>query len=148
MKSLCLWVVLALALTARPAAALERWFYVSDNLQVNQNVTNLIALMQLASQEGYTHMLLSDSKFCHLSSEPSWYFVNVNAVKQAATNFNLEIVPAVFPVGYANDLLFNNPNLIEGLPVTNSLIVVSNGLGYPPNCLKKNVTRRGEKMVE
>ena len=130
MKSSCLWALLALAMAARPAAALERWFYVSDNLQVDQNVTNLIALMQLASQEGYTHMLLSDSKFCHLSSEPSWYFDNVNAVKQAATNLNLEIVPAVFPVGYANDLLFNNPNLIEGLPVTNSLIVVSNGLGY------------------
>jgi hypothetical protein len=130
MKSLCLWVVLALAIAARPAAALERWFYVSDNLQVDQNVTNLIALMQTASQEGYTHMLLSDSKFCHLSSVPSYYFTNVNSIKQAATNFNLEIVPAVFPVGYANDLLFNNPNLIEGMPVTNSLIVVSNGLGY------------------
>jgi hypothetical protein len=130
MKSSCLWALLALAMAARPAAALERWFYVSENLQVDQNVTNLIALMQLASQEGYTHVLLSDSKFCHLSSEPSWYFDNVNAVKQAATNLNLEIVPAVFPVGYANDLLFNNPNLIEGLPVTNSLIVVSNRLGY------------------
>jgi hypothetical protein len=130
MKQLCLWVVLALALAARPATALERWFYVSENLQVDQNVTNLIAVMQLASQEGYTHMLLNDSKFCHLSSEPSWYFDNVNAVKQAASNLDLEIVPAVFPVGYANDLLFNNPNLIEGLPVTNSLIVVSNGFGY------------------
>jgi hypothetical protein len=130
MKQLCLWVGLALALAVRPAAALERWFYVSENLQVDQNVTNLIALMQLASQEGYTHMLLNDSKFCHLSSEPSWYFDNVNAVKQAASNLDLEIVPAVFPVGYANDLLFNNPDLIEGLPVTNSLIVVSNGLGY------------------
>ena len=108
--------------------ALERWFYVSQNLAVNQNVTNLVSLMQQASQAGYTHMLLNDSKFCHLSSEGSWYFQNINFIKQTATNLNLEIVPAVFPVGYANDLLFINPNLIEGMPVSNALLVVSNGL--------------------
>ena len=43
--------------------ALERWFYVSQNLWVDQNITNLVALMQRASQAGYTHMLINDSKF-------------------------------------------------------------------------------------
>src|SRR5262249_32696244 len=33
-----------------------------------------------------------------------------------------------FPVGYSNDLLFNDPNLIESMPVTNALLVVSNGV--------------------
>src|SRR2546422_9156779 len=44
-------------------SALERWFYVSQNLWVDQNVTNLLTLMQRASQAGYTHLLLNDSKF-------------------------------------------------------------------------------------
>ena len=122
-----LLLFLALTWTAPRCCALERWFYVSQNLAVNQNVTNLVNLMQQASHAGYTHMLLNDSKFCHLLSQGSWYFQNLNFIKQTATNLNLEIVPAVFPVGYANDLLFNNPNLIEGMPVSNALLVVSNG---------------------
>jgi hypothetical protein len=59
----------------------------------------------------------------------SHYFNNLATLKQTATNLNLEIVPAVFPVGYSNDLLFNDPNLIEGLPVQDALLVVSNGVG-------------------
>src|SRR5438105_3524178 len=108
--------------------ALERWFYVSQNLWVDQNVTNLLALMQQASQAGYTHLLLNDSKFSRLATMDAHYFQNVNRIKQAATNFNLEIVPALFPVGYSNDLLFNDPNLIEGMPVRDALLVVSNGV--------------------
>src|SRR5882724_12062635 len=90
--------------------ALERWFYVSQNLWVDQNVTNLVALMQRASQAGYTHLLLNDSKFCRLATMDAHFFQNLGVIKQAATNLNLEIVPTVFPVGYSNDLLFNDPN--------------------------------------
>jgi hypothetical protein len=108
--------------------ALERWFYVSQNLWVDQNVTNVLALMQRASSAGYTHMLVNDSKFCRLATMDAHYFSNLSRIKQAATNLNLEIVPALFPVGYSNDLLFNDPNLVEGMPVTNALLVVSNGV--------------------
>ena len=40
----------------------------------------------------------------------------------------LEIVPAVFPVGYSNDLLWHDPNLIEALPVRDAPIVVRDGV--------------------
>jgi len=36
----------------------------------------------------------------------------------------LRLVPAVFPVGYSNELLAQNPNLAEGLPVRNALFEV------------------------
>jgi len=110
------------------AAALERWVYCAQNLLVDQNTTNLIALMQRAHQAGYTHILLSDSKFGHLADLDSRYFQNVAKIMQAATTLNLEIVPTVFPVGYANDLLYNDPNLIEGMPVQDALLVVTNGV--------------------
>lgn len=121
-------VILLLLCWTLPARALERWLYVSQNLWVDQNITNVLALMQSASRAGYTHMLISDSKFSHLASMDAHYFGNLGLIKQAATNLNLEIVPAVFPIGYSNDLLFNDPNLIEGMPVTNALLVVSNGV--------------------
>jgi hypothetical protein len=125
-----LFLSVAITMTSLHSVALERWFYVSQNLWVDQNISNVMSLMGQASQAGYTHMLLSDSKFSRLASMDAHYFQNLNVVKQAATNLNLEIVPAVFPVGYANDLLFNNPNLIEGMPVSNALLVVSNGAAY------------------
>ena len=108
--------------------ALERWFYVDQNLLVDQNITNLVALMQRAAKAGYTQMFLYHSKFSFLAKMDAHYFQNVAAIKQSAQGCNLEIVPGVFPIGYSNDLLFNNPNLIEGMPVRNALLVVSNGL--------------------
>jgi len=113
---------------ASSGLAIERWFYVSQNLWVDQNITNLVALMQRASQAGYTHMLINDSKFSRLATMDAHYFRNLNILKQAATNTNLEIVPALFPVGYSNDLLFNDPNLIEGLPARSAVLTVSNGI--------------------
>jgi len=107
---------LALFATAEQAGAIQRWVFCNQNLWVDQNITNLIALMQRASTAGYTHMLLGDSKFSRLGTMDAHYFQNVNKVKQAATQLHLEIVPAVFPIGYSNDLLFNDPNLIEGMP--------------------------------
>jgi hypothetical protein len=127
-RTLPLILVLFTALSLTKAHALERWFYVSQNLWVDQNITNIVALMQRAAAAGYTHMLLSDSKFSRLSTMDSHYFNNLATLKQTATNLNLEIVPAIFPVGYSNDILFNDPNLIEGLPVQNALLVVSNSI--------------------
>jgi hypothetical protein len=117
-----------LLLLARPATAIERWFYVSQNLWVDSNITNLVALMQRAAQAGYTHLLLSDSKFSRLQTMDAHYFQNLAILKQVALTNNLEIVPAIFPIGYSNDLLFNDPNLIEGLQAQNTLLVVSNQL--------------------
>ena len=122
-------LLLVLVLT-RPCAAIERWFYVPQNLWVDSNITNLVALIQRASQAGYTHMLLSDSKFSRLQTMDAHYFRNLATIKQAALTNNIEIVPAIFPIGYSNDLLFNDPNLIEGLPVQNALLVVSNQVGW------------------
>ena len=111
-----LLVLLILCGTVR-TQALERWFYVSQNLWVDQNVTNVLALMQRAAQAGYTHMQVSDSKFSHLATMDAHYFNNLGLIRQAATNLNLEVVPALFPVGYSNDLLFNDPNLIEKVEI-------------------------------
>lgn len=113
------------------AERLQRWFYYPVNLWVDSNITNLAAVLNRAAQSGYTHMLLSDSKFSRLGDMDAHYFTNVNYIRNLAASLGIQIVPAVFPIGYSNDLLFQDPNLIEALPVTNSLLVVSNGTAYP-----------------
>ena len=124
-------VSLGLIATDAPAARLQRWLYYPVNLWVDSNITTLSNVLTRASQSGYTHLLLADSKFSRLGDMDAHYFANVNAVKSLAGSLGIEIVPAVFPIGYSNDLLFHDPNLIEAMPVTNSLLVVSNGIAYP-----------------
>src|SRR5215207_7303067 len=112
---------LALAL---PSGALEQWLYCAQNLWVDKNVDELEALFQRAARAGYTHVLLTDSKFSKLGDMDARYFRNVERVKKISAAVHLEIVPALFPVGYSNDLLWHDPNLIEALPVRDALFVV------------------------
>ncbi|HEV8541155.1 MAG TPA: hypothetical protein VGR78_02075 [Verrucomicrobiae bacterium] len=122
-----------LLLTARrsPASvAAEKpqlWLYVSQNLWVDANLPKLEALLRRASKSGYTHVLLTDSKFAKLGDMDARYFRNIDRIKALAKELDLEIVPALFPIGYSNDLLWHNPNLIEGLPVKDAPFVVRHG---------------------
>jgi hypothetical protein len=123
-------ILLFLALLFRPSFAAskpELWIYVSQNLWVNENIPKVEALFRRASAAGYTHVLLTDSKFAKLDEMDSRYFKNVDRVKNLAKELNLEIVPALFDIGYSNDLLWHDPNLIEGLPVRNIPLVVHGG---------------------
>ena len=108
------------------ASGLQRWVYYSVNLAVDANITTLESVFRRAAASGYTHVLLGDSKFSRLGEMDPHYFGNLKHVKDLAAALGLEIVPAIFPIGYSNDLLFHDPNLIEALPVTNALLVVSN----------------------
>src|SRR5258706_1042143 len=116
--------------TQSPAAPLERWVYCAQNLWVDQNITELEPLFQRAGKAGYTHVLLTDSKFSNVGDMDARYFRNVERVKKAATAAKLEIVPALFPVGYSNDLLLHDPKLIEALPVRDALFVVDHGAAH------------------
>jgi hypothetical protein len=95
----------------------ERWLYCSSNLQVDRSVGELTALFDRAKRSGYTGILLSDYKLQVLDRVTDNYFRNVEKVKSAAAAAGLELVPAVFSIGYSNGHLAHDPNLAEGLPV-------------------------------
>ena len=115
---------LALAGHAFAGEPKERWVYVPSNYQVNEQADRVIALMKRAKPLGYTHFLITDSKFSRVPTLPKKYFANVERVKAAAKETGIELVPGLFGVGYSNDLLSNDPNLAEGLPVKDALFVV------------------------
>jgi hypothetical protein len=125
-RLLCLALLLAGSWRAA-AAPWQLWIYCPSNLLVDKNVDELATLFRRAGDAGYTHVLLADSKFARLGDMDERYFRNVARVKALAASNHLEIVPALFPIGYSNDLLSHDPNLVEGLPVTNALFVVHAG---------------------
>jgi hypothetical protein len=117
-----------LVMLAQPAQALEKWLYCPTNLLVDKNVDTLEALWRRAAAAGYTHVLLADSKFNRLGEMEARYFRNVERVKKLAAELKIEIVPAIFPIGYSNDMLSRDPNLVEGPPVKDVPLVVQGGI--------------------
>ncbi len=142
---------LATALTLA-AAPLERWVYAPVNHLVPAEIDRLEALMAKAKPLGYTHFLLADSKFSRLAEMDRRYFDHIDRVKQTAGRLGLQLVPAVFPVGYSNDILGQDPNLAEGLPVKDALFVVKGGearlVPESPVTLPSFADRRAWKFVD
>lgn len=128
MKSWLMVLAMAGSSVGQPAVR-DRLVYTPTNLAVDDNITRLIALMERAHKAGYSGVMLADSKFARLEDLPKHYFENCEKVRAAAEREGLEIVPAVFPVGYSNDLLWHDPNLAEALPVRDAEFVVKDGMG-------------------
>src|SRR6266446_6742954 len=122
-------LAVALWLLSQPARAgvMERWVYCAQNLWVDKNIDDLEGLLRRAAKAGYTHVLLTDSKFAKLGDMDARYFRNIERVKKIAAELKLEIVPALFSICYSNDLLWHDPNLIEAMPVRDALFVVEHG---------------------
>jgi hypothetical protein len=106
----------------------RRWFYAQTNLQVEANADRLIELIRTASDAGYNGVVLADYKLNILDRVPDHYFRNAERVREAAATAKVEIIPAVFPIGYSAGLLAHDPNLAEGLPAT-SMFEVRGGEG-------------------
>ena len=108
----------------------DLWLYSPTNLQVDENVAKLRELWGRAARAGYTKILLADSKLAKLGDlggAEKRYSKNTELVKKIAEELKLEIVPALFHIGYSNSMLWHDPNLAEGLPVKDALFVVKGG---------------------
>jgi len=140
MRSLFFAIISLIAIQSRAG---ELWLYCAQNLWVDKNIGNLEPLFARAHKASYTHVLLTDSKFSKLDDMDARYFKNIERVKKLAADNQLEIVPAVFPIGYSNDILWHDPNLIEALPVRDVEMEVHNGIAQlvPP---KKPLLKGGD----
>jgi hypothetical protein len=116
------------------AQPLQHWIYIAQNLLPEENLPKVEHLLRRAATNGYTHVLLTDSKFGKLGDMDPRYFRHIDRVKALARELHLEIVPALFPIGYSNDILWNDPNLIEALPVKGEILQVHDGEAHllPP----------------
>jgi hypothetical protein len=128
MRSLLALSLLAVTTTSlaadHPDRYERRWFYSMTNLQVAENADKLVVLIERAGKAGYNGVVLADYKLNILDRVPEHYFSNVKKVQKAAEAAGIELIPAVFPIGYSNGLLAHDPNLAEGLPVVNAPFAV------------------------
>src|SRR5204862_542108 len=111
-----------------------------------KNVDEAEALMRRAAKAGYTGVLLADSKMAKLGDVPAHYFTAIERVKRTATELKMEIVPAVFHIGYSEAMLWHDANLAEAMPVRDALFVVRGGEARP--AADPAVALRGGDMAD
>lgn len=124
---LCAFATLA-AGCARRDPPRELWLYYATNLADSARVRAIAPVWQRAASAGYRRVVLADSKFSRLGEMDAAYFENVRQVRALAARLDLEIVPALFPIGRSNGILAHDPNLAEGLPVRDALFEARGGV--------------------
>jgi len=120
---------------AEPVA--RRWVYLQTNLQVKENADKGAEILKRAAEAGYNGVVLADYKLNILDRVPNHYFVNARQFKKVADELNIEVIPAVAPIGYSDGLLAHDPNLAEGIPVRDAPFVVAGGVAKLESELKE-----------
>ena len=125
------FLIIAIQFAHAAGADDQLWLYYPTNLLVDKNVDKAAEIWKRAANSGYTHVLLTDSKFAKLGDMDDRYFKNISRIQKVGKDLKLEIVPALFDVGYSNNLLWHDPNLAEGFPVKDQPFVVRTGTASP-----------------
>ena len=100
----------------------DRWFYVSTDLQNDQELARVEGLAQTASEHGLNGMLLS-AGFDALDLASPEFLNRLQRLKQTCDRLRVEVIPTVFGVGYGGGVLAHDKNLAAGLPVHGVLFV-------------------------
>ncbi|MGH7145159.1 MAG: hypothetical protein ACREJ2_13685 [Planctomycetota bacterium] len=130
----------AAALTQPTLPLPYRWFFVESNLQKDGDVVDMEALCKIAHAHGYNGMVLT-GMFGRIDLQKPAYFDRLAAIKRAADQNGIEIIPLVFSVGEGGDVLAHDRNLAEGFLVQDAPFVVKNGqaiLQPDPDCRLPN----------
>jgi len=126
MRLLCAVLLLAASASTVVAQAQpypDRWVFVSRSLNKDQDVDDIRQIVRTASEHGLNGMLFS-SGLDSLDLQSPDYFRRLSEVKGFCTQYNVEIIPCIFSVGYGGGALAHDRNLAAGLLVNDALFVV------------------------
>jgi len=100
----------------------DLWFYVSTDLDSDQELARIEDIVKTASAHGLNGMLLS-AKFDSLDMASAEFLNRLQHLKQTCGRLRIEIIPTGFGVGYGGGVLAHDKNLAAGLPVQRALFV-------------------------
>lgn len=93
-----------------------RWIFSSHNLLVSQQLSALEVLADTMALYKLNGIQQNDFKYAILQIMGSNYFKNVDSLKSHLLKQNIEVIPGVVGLGWSSGILYNDPNLAEGLP--------------------------------
>jgi hypothetical protein len=123
--------------------AREKWVYSGVRAGDDAAVTRSIEFMKRARDLGVTHILVSDGSLGRLAEMPPAYFEGVNKLLAAAKELDIQLVPAVFNIGYSGRYLGKDPNLAAGIPVRDAPFTVKGGVASPDDSAAPKLLNAG-----
>jgi len=121
----CLSCLVVQLRAAEPYADRFVWVF-GWGLGKDSDVAEITRVLDTAGQHGFNGAVLS-SGLDTLSKQSPDYFRRLDQVKQRCERNHLELIPAVFSVGYGSGILAHDRNLAEGVPVEDAPFQVRAG---------------------
>jgi hypothetical protein len=121
----CLSCLVVQLCAAEPYADRFVWVF-GWGLGKDSDVGEISRVLDTAGQHGFNGAVLS-SGLDTLSKQSPDYFRRLDQVKQRCERNHLELIPAVFSVGYGSGILAHDRNLAEGVPVEDAPFQVKAG---------------------
>ena len=125
MKTLLLACLLTAAAQAAPYADRFVWIF-GWGLGRDSDVGEVTPVLETAAKAGLNGAVVSFGLDALCKKTPE-YFARLKAVQEACERNKLELVPAVFSVGYGGSALSHDRNLAEGLLVEDAPFAVQDG---------------------
>ena len=98
------------------------------NLEKDSDVVEMTKIFKTAAEHHFNGAVLSCG-LDDLSKKSPDFLRRLGEVKYQCEENGLDLIPAIFSVGYGSSALAHDPNLAEGLPVTDAPFVVHSGEG-------------------
>jgi hypothetical protein len=96
------------------------------NLGKDSDVTEITKVLTAAGEHGLNGAVVSFG-LDTLCKQDADYFRRLAAIQRVCESNKLDLIPAVFSIGYGGGILSHDPNLAEGLPVTDAPFLVKDG---------------------
>ncbi len=104
----------------------NRWVYVSRSLSSDRDVEDIREIARTAAEHGLNGIAFAGG-LDRLDLQPPAYFDRLRQVKQICDDYQLDLIPEFFSVGYGSSIISHNRNLAEGIPVKDALFVAAKG---------------------
>lgn len=128
--TIILTLVGMLAYAGVPLGFRDRFVWVFGwGLGRDEDVEQIKSILEMASKHGYNGAVMA-AGFDALCKRDENYFKRLKEVQETCKRLNLELIPAVFSIGYGGGILAHNRNLAEGLPVKDALFVVKGNKAF------------------
>lgn len=103
----------------------DRWIFSQHNLRGANAMSQLENLADTMAYRKLNGIQQNDWKYNALKDQPKYYFDSVTRFKDYYEARNLEIIPGLAGIGWSDGLLYNDPNLAEGLKTSVDYIIVN-----------------------
>jgi hypothetical protein len=111
--------------TAEPYAERFVWLF-GWGLDNDKSVAEMSNVIETAGQHGINGAMTSFGLDTLCKQSPD-YFRRLDEIKRVCERNHVELIPAVFSIGYGGGALSHDRNLAEGLPVEDAPFVAKNG---------------------